>query len=102
MSDLFQVHVLAVEDHHADEAAVLVALRPVDMNLLAGNEGGQVLAGSMPEGLLPFRGVDPRQPDCVLGLGGIQYRDGVAVGDFYDVAGEGVRSRTDTCEQQNR
>ncbi len=42
------------------------------------------------KGLFSLRGVDALKPDAVLGVGVLEDGDAVAVGDFDDLAGEGV------------
>jgi hypothetical protein len=40
------------------------------------------------------------RPDAVLGVGAIEDGDGVTIGDFDDLAGEGVGEGSGRCQQQ--
>ncbi len=84
--DLGDVDVAAGEQHLAHEALVFVALGPFDDDRAAGDLVREVLPGDLPKGLAEFRGINPREPDFVLGLGGIEHCDRVAVVDAYDSA----------------
>lgn len=52
------------------------------------------------KGLFSFWGVDALQPDAVLRVGIIEDGDAVAIGDFHDLAGEGVRESR--CPDDNK
>ncbi len=52
------------------------------------------------ESLFSLRGVDTLKPDAVLGVGVIEDGDAVTIGDFDDLAGEGLGEGYGRCQQQ--
>jgi hypothetical protein len=74
--------------HHylSDSSPIAVCLVSNDIDLLAEHEVRQMLLGSLAEGLLLLRGVDPCHPNLVLLVAPIEYHDCVAIGDADDFA----------------
>jgi hypothetical protein len=58
----------------------------VRLDLAIEDEAGEALLRSVAERLTFLRRVDSGEADLVLGLGGVEYGDRVAVGDAYDAA----------------
>ena len=74
----------------ADDAAVLVALFPIDPHVLAEDQPRQVLLGSLSEGLCLLRRVDTAEADFVLLAVGIEDGYRVAIGNANYATGQGV------------
>jgi hypothetical protein len=81
--DLLEADVTAVAKDFADYSAVLVALLPFNLYLLACNKFAEILAGDITERLSFFRRIDPLQSDTEIGVLCVENINRVTVDDAY-------------------
>lgn len=80
---------MSVYDDEAYDTPVAIPLVPLHSHGLACNQAGQMLSCSIAVRLRFLRHVDALKADAVLGVGVVEYGNGVAIGNFDDPAGKG-------------
>ena len=79
---------LWLNPHLADDAAITVALVPIDADILAEDEARDIFLRALAERLGFLWCVDALEPDFVLPLVGVQNSDRVAIGNPDHATGE--------------
>ena len=82
----FEIGVLAIDEDRAEDALVAVALRPDHAHLAVRDETGEELPRGVSECLFLLWRVNPVKADFVLGFGGVEDRERIAVGDLHHAA----------------
>ena len=88
--DLFQIHILAVDEDNADLAFVEIDLAAVQGDVFVKDHSGQVGLRLVPERLTGLRCIDPSKADLVLSLGAIEDGNGIAIMNAHDPALNGL------------
>jgi hypothetical protein len=89
-SDLLEAGVAPPDQHLPQDAAVAVALLPLDGDDLIEDKVRKVLLGAGPEGLAALGSVDALEADAMLGFRVVKDCDRVSVGDPDDPPADNV------------